>query len=83
MLSSPTKKAAEKEHKDIVWKGVSAPLSFFIPSCWYPLLFRNMQPPTTLTPWHQTTWHHPSQENNKFYDDTQESGRLKTINIKS
>ena len=55
--------------KQIVRKRVSAPLSFFIP----PFL-RNMQSPFP-------SWH-VSRENTRLYDDTLESGRLKTINIK-
>ena len=56
---------------DIVRKGVSAHLSFFIS-----LFFRNMHPPPPPFSWH------PSRENTRFYDNTLESGRLKTINIK-
>ena len=49
---------------------------FFSPSpSWYPP-FRNMHPPIP-TPF----WHHLSQENTWFYDNTLESGRLKTVNI--
>ena len=50
-----------------MWKGLSAP----------PPFFRNMQPPTPTPSGHQ-----PSQENTRFYHDTLESVRLKTINIK-
>ena len=64
-------------------KGVSPPFSFFIalpppPTTTTFLIspfFRNIQPAPASSL-------HPSQENNTFYDDTLESGRLKTINIK-
>ena len=61
-------------------KGVSPPFLFSLPCP--PLttflispFFRNIQPAPVSSL-------HPSQENNTFYDDTLESGRLKTINIK-
>ena len=57
----------------VVRKGVSAPLFFFHApfSISRSRFFRNMQPPSP-------SWH-PSLENTRFYDDTLESGRLKTI----
>ena len=66
--------------RGIVRKVVSTPPPppplFFHPPSWYPPIFRSMQPPP-LTP----SWHHPSQVNTRFYDDTLESRRLKSINI--
>ena len=53
----------------IVWQGVSASISFFIP-----LSLETCNPLPSLS-WHL------SRENTRFYDDTPESGRLKTINI--
>ena len=64
--------------RTIVRKGVSAPhppFFFHPPVLDIPPIFRNMQPPSP------SSWH-PSQGNTRFYDDTPESGRLKTINIK-
>ena len=64
-----------------MWKGVSAPPFFFHPSLFdIPPFFMNITcnlPPLTPPP-----WHHPSQGNTRFYDDTLEWGRLKTINTK-
>ena len=64
----------------IVRKCVLAPPFFFSPPFLIPPFFRNMQPPQ---PHPTLSWHHPSRGNTRFYDDMLESGRLKTINIKS
>ena len=59
----------------IVRKGVSAPRSFFIPPSWYPSL--SLEKCNSPPSWH-VSW-----ENTRFCDDTLESERFKTINIKS
>ena len=46
-----------------------SPHFFFISPFWYPPFFGNI---------HSPSWH-PSRENTRFYDDTPESGKLKTI----
>ena len=43
-----------------------------------PPFFRNMQPHSPMQP----SWHQPSRENTRFYNDALVSGRLKTINPK-
>ena len=46
-----------------------SPHFFFVSPFWHPPFFGNI---------HSPSWH-PSQENTRFYDDTPESGKLKTI----
>ena len=57
--------------RTIVWKGVSAPSPFFfhLPFLIFLLSLETCNPPS---------WH-TSKENTRFYDDTLESVRLKTI----
>ena len=65
----------------IVRKGVSAPpLIFHPPFLISSLSLETCNPPTPL-PLPLSSWH-PTREKSRFYDNTVESARLKTINIK-